>query len=223
MFESFGDMGIEYYRIDVSKPLEEQKPVDAILHKLMWLFIWSVTKRDQLNIDGQENEDIVKWLEMTRKEHPDIAFVDSLDNLHDFLKRSYSYEVAERAIQNRSLDSVLSVPQYYVLPKGESVRESLKANRLFGSIAWFADMSLPILVKPQWTTGDPSSHAIDVYLDESSLPSSYPFETVIQSYKDHDSVIYKAYAIENHVFLEKRYSLPNAKNCEVGFHSDFHE
>ena len=35
MFESFSDMGIEYYRIDVSKPLGEQKPVNAILHKLM--------------------------------------------------------------------------------------------------------------------------------------------------------------------------------------------
>ena len=84
-------------------------------------------------------------------------------------------------------------------------------------------MSLPILVKPQWTTGDPSSHAIDVFLDESSLPSSYPFETVVQSYKDHNGIIYKAYTIEDHVFLEKRYSLPNAQNCEVRFHSDAHQ
>lgn len=52
-------------------------------------------------------------------------------------------------------------------------------------------MSLPILVKPQFTTGDPSSHAIDILLSESSLPSSYSMDMVVQSYKDHNGVIYK--------------------------------
>ena len=71
-------------------------------------------------------------------------------------------------------------------------------------------MSLPILVKPQFTTGDPSSHAIDILLSESSLPSSYSMDMVVQSYKDH-----KAYAVEDHIFLEKRYSLPNTCGCDV--------
>ena len=76
-------------------------------------------------------------------------------------------------------------------------------------------MSLPILVKPQFTTGDPSSHAIDILLSESSLPNSYSMDMVVQSYKDHNGVIYKAYAVEDHIFLEKRYSLPNTCGCDV--------
>ena len=35
MFSAFDSMNINYYRIDTTKPLAEQKPVDAILHKVM--------------------------------------------------------------------------------------------------------------------------------------------------------------------------------------------
>lgn len=38
---------------------------------------------------------------------------------------------------------------------------------------------------------------------------------VVQSYRDHDGVIFKVYAVEDTVFIEKRYSLPNVANCEV--------
>ena len=82
--------------------------------------------------------------------------------------------------------------------------------------AIFLDLSLPILVKPQWTTGDPLSHSIDVIISPSSLPSSYDTDMVVQEYKDHNGVIYKAYAISDEVFLEKRYSLPNVADCSVG-------
>lgn len=36
MFSSFHDLGIETYRIDTKKPLNEQKHVDAVFHKLMY-------------------------------------------------------------------------------------------------------------------------------------------------------------------------------------------
>ena len=36
MFTAFNRLGIEYYRIDTSLPLGAQKPVRAILHKLMF-------------------------------------------------------------------------------------------------------------------------------------------------------------------------------------------
>ena len=76
-------------------------------------------------------------------------------------------------------------------------------------------MSLPILVKPQMTTGDPASHQIDIFLSYEALPECYNIDMVVQAYKDHNSVIYKAYAIQESVFLEKRYSLPNTQNCSV--------
>lgn len=40
-------------------------------------------------------------------------------------------------------------------------------------------------------------------------------DMVVQSYKDHNGIIYKAYAIEDEVFLEKRVSLPNVEHCAV--------
>lgn len=77
-------------------------------------------------------------------------------------------------------------------------------------------MTLPVLTKPQLTTGDPQSHLIDILLNEKAAPSTYPIDMVVQKYCNHNSVIYKVYAIEDAVFIEKRYSLPNASPCEVG-------
>lgn len=76
-------------------------------------------------------------------------------------------------------------------------------------------MSLPILVKPQWTVGNLESHIIDIFINEEALPLNYDMDMVVQSYKDHNGIIYKAYAIEDEVFLEKRFSLPNVEHCAV--------
>ena len=73
-------------------------------------------------------------------------------------------------------------------------------------------MELPVLTKPQLTTGDPQSHLIDILLDERATPSTYPIDMVVQRYCNHNGVIYKVYAIEDAVFIEKRYSLPNASH-----------
>ena len=36
MFSAFDSMNIDYYRIDTTKPVSEQKPVHAVLHKVMY-------------------------------------------------------------------------------------------------------------------------------------------------------------------------------------------
>lgn len=45
MFVDFPQLGIKTFRIDISKPLEDQEPVDAIFHKLMYkLFDYLICK-----------------------------------------------------------------------------------------------------------------------------------------------------------------------------------
>ncbi|KNB41650.1 inositol-tetrakisphosphate 1-kinase 3 [Blastocystis sp. subtype 4] len=194
MFNDFPRLGINIFRIDISRPLEDQQPVDAIFHKLI----------DQLSKSTLEDRRIVEWYESTRSSHPDLLFIDSLDKLEDFLDRFYTYEVGEEAICLTKLQSILSVPEYFLLPKGTSVREAMRLHHI----------SVPVLIKPQWTTGDPASHAIDIILEQDAIPDSYPIDMVVQSYRDHDGVIFKVYAVEDTVFIEKRYSLPNVANCE---------
>ena len=81
---------------------------------------------DQLAVPGEENEKIVAWAKSTRKLHPKLLFIDSLEQLDLFLRRSYSYEIATQAIHNGNLESVLSIPKYAFLPKGESILELLQ-------------------------------------------------------------------------------------------------
>lgn len=78
-----------------------------------------------MEVEGDENEAIVKWVQAALLHDPNLKFIDSLDNLRDFLRRSYSYEVAEKAIACSKLEHILSVPDYFLLPKGTSIKEAL--------------------------------------------------------------------------------------------------
>lgn len=86
-------------------------------------------ERDQLEMKGEESERIMHWLEETRRDYPKMIFIDSLDYLHEFLSRSYTYEVGEEAIRRSHLESFLSIPTFYLLPKGENLRQSLQSHR----------------------------------------------------------------------------------------------
>ena len=169
-----------------------------------------------MEVEDEESQGIVRWVKETQIHHPTLLFIDSIRNLSSFLKRTYSYEIGEQAIAKSQLSSHFSVPNYYLLPKGQNLRESLQqhSNDL---LSFQIGMELPILVKPEWTVGTPESHVIDILITEDSLPDCYDKDMVVQSYKDHNGVIYKAYAIADAVFLEKRFSLPNVANCIVCF------
>ena len=159
---------------------------------------------------------MIAWFRETHKLHPNLLFIDNCDKLDIFVRRSYSYEVATQAIQNGHLGDVLSVPKYAVLPKGENIREFLERESFPSCSLPLIEIALPILVKPEWQNGD-STHVIEVIISPSSLPVSYDVDMVIQEYKDHNGVIYKAYAIADKAFLEIRYSLPNVSDCDVRF------
>ena len=85
--------------------------------------------RDQLEVEGEENKQIVQWVENTRKEYPELLFFDSIHNVKDFLRRTYSYEVCNQAIQNSHLESIFSIPDYFLLPKHENLKEALHNHR----------------------------------------------------------------------------------------------
>lgn len=84
-----------------------------------------------MEVGGEENESIVHWVEETQKKYPKLLFIDSIHNLTDFLRRSYSYEVGEMAIANCNLQSILSIPHSFLLQKGECLKEALIQHRTF--------------------------------------------------------------------------------------------
>ena len=88
-------------------------------------------KRDQFEVKGEESERIKRWLDETRRNYPNMVFIDSLDYLHEFLNRSYTYEVGEEAIRKSHLESFLSVPAYFLLPKGENLGQALQSHRCY--------------------------------------------------------------------------------------------
>ena len=81
----------------------------------------------------EEDTRIIGWMKETRSMHPHLLWIDDMGNLDAFLERSYSYVVAQQAIDAAHLGSLLHVPEYYLLPKGTSVSDSLHNHRMYDS------------------------------------------------------------------------------------------
>lgn len=94
-----------------------------------------------MEVGGEENESIVHWAEETHKNYPELLFIDSIQNLTAFLRRSYSYEVGEKAIANCNLQSVLSIPHSFLLQKGECLKEALMQHGIFNYLLFIRNVS----------------------------------------------------------------------------------
>lgn len=129
VFSDFDELGIRTFRIDLSKPLSEQEHVDAVFHKIMLEWMLALMPRDQYSSLTEEDARIISWMKETRAAHPHLLWIDDMENLDAFLERTYSYEVAQQAINASHLESVLHVPEYFLLPKGTSVLGSLEDHR----------------------------------------------------------------------------------------------
>ena len=89
--------------------------------------------RDQYSSLTEEDTQIVNWMKEARAAHPHLLWIDNMENLDAFLERTYSYEVAQQAIQDSQMDSILHVPEYFLLPKGENVLASMTDHRTIDS------------------------------------------------------------------------------------------
>ena len=87
--------------------------------------------RDQYSSLTEEDTRIISWMKETRATHPHLLWIDDMENLDAFLERTYSYEVAQQAIDASHLNSILHVPAYYLLPRETSVLDSLKSHRIY--------------------------------------------------------------------------------------------
>ena len=71
-----------------------------------------------------------------------------------------------------------------------------------------AKLKYPLICKPVTACGSASSHQLAIVIDERGLELISP-PVVIQEYKNHDSVLYKAYVMGDKVEVFIRPSLPN--------------
>ncbi|XP_037602264.1 inositol-tetrakisphosphate 1-kinase [Sebastes umbrosus] len=194
-FQAFADLcrkrGIEVVQLDLSQPLEEQGPLDVIIHKLTDLILEADQNDSQAVLLVQRVQDYIDA-------HPETIVLDPLPAIRTLLDRCKSYQLIHR-IESCMQDERICSPPFMVLNTDCSpdVLEQIKMQGL----------TFPFICKTRVAHGT-NSHEMAIIFSEEDLKDVKP-PCVIQSFINHNAVLYKVFVVGDSYTVVERPSLKN--------------
>lgn len=194
-FQAFADLcrkrGIEVVQLDLSQPLEEQGPLDVIIHKLTDLILEADQNDSQAVLLVQRVQDYIDA-------HPETVVLDPLPAIRTLLDRCKSYQLIHR-IESCMQDERLCSPPFMVLNSecSPDVLEQIKRQGL----------TFPFICKTRVAHGT-NSHEMAIIFSEEDLQDVKP-PCVIQSFINHNAVLYKVFVVGDSYTVVERPSLKN--------------
>jgi inositol 1,3,4-trisphosphate 5/6-kinase len=162
---------------------------DIILHKLTYDMIYDIYK-DPVAIKNMTivNKYILKY--------PKMHIIDPLKSIYVLINREKMYNMLS-ILSKKS--EFFSIPKYIIV-------NSYIDMQLVISYILEKTISLPVIIKPI----DAESHTMKIitHIDDIQL-FEYINPIIFQEYINHDKQLYKAYVLNNEIFIFKRISLPN--------------
>lgn len=198
-FQAFADLcrkrGLEVVQLDLSQPLEEQGPLDVIIHKLTDLILEADQNDSQAVLLVQRVQDYIDA-------HPKTVVLDPLPAIRTLLDRCKSYQLVHR-IESSMQDERICSPPFMVLNSecGPDVLEHIRNQGL----------TFPFICKTRVAHGT-NSHEMAIIFSEEDLKDVKP-PCVIQSFINHNAVLYKVFVVgESYTVVER----PSLKNFPAG-------
>uniref|UniRef100_A0A671W7E6 Inositol-tetrakisphosphate 1-kinase n=1 Tax=Sparus aurata TaxID=8175 RepID=A0A671W7E6_SPAAU len=191
-FQAFADLcrkrGIEVVQLDLSQPLEEQGPLDVIIHKLTDLILEADQNDSQAVLLVQRVQDYIDA-------HPETIVLDPLPAIRTLLDRCKSYQLIHR-IESCMQDERICSPPFMVLNTDCSpdVLEQIKRQGL----------TFPFSVSFHCVF----CHQMAIIFSEEDLNDVKP-PCVIQSFINHNAVLYKVFVVGDSYTVVERPSLKN--------------
>ncbi|XP_056666441.1 inositol-tetrakisphosphate 1-kinase isoform X2 [Monodelphis domestica] len=187
--------GIEVVQLNLSRPIEEQGPLDVIIHKLTDVIL----EADQN--DSQSLELVHRFQEYIDA-HPETIILDPLPAIRTLLDRSKSYELI-RKIEAYMKDERICSPPFMELTNfcGEDTLQLLEKNGL----------SFPFICKTRVAHGT-NSHEMAIIFNKEGLSAIKP-PCVIQNFINHNAVLYKVFVVGESYTVVQR---PSLKNFSAG-------
>ncbi|XP_054681781.1 inositol-tetrakisphosphate 1-kinase isoform X5 [Grus americana] len=181
--------------LDLTKPIEDQGPLDVIIHKLTDVIL----EADQN--DSQSLELVHRFQEYIDA-HPETIILDPLPAIRTLLDRSKSYELI-RQIEAYMQDERICSPPFMELTSacGEDTLQLIEKNGL----------AFPFICKTRVAHGT-NSHEMAIIFNQEGLKAVRP-PCVIQSFINHNAVLYKVFVVGESYTVVKR---PSLKNFSAG-------
>ncbi|CAB1335252.1 unnamed protein product [Coregonus sp. 'balchen'] len=163
--------------LDLSQPLEEQGPLDVIIHKLTDLILEADQNDTQSVLLVQRVQDYIDA-------HPETIVLDPLPAIRTLLDRCKSYQLIHR-IEDCMQDKRICSPPFMVLNTecGPDTLEQIEKHGL----------TFPFICKTRVAHGT-NSHEMAIIFSEEDLKGVKP-PCVIQSFINHNAVLYKVFVV----------------------------
>ncbi|KAM4662953.1 inositol-tetrakisphosphate 1-kinase [Discoglossus pictus] len=197
-FQAFADLcrkrGIEVIQLNLAKPIEDQGPLDVIIHKLTDVIL----EADQKEIESVQ---LVQRFQDYIEAHPETIILDPLPAIRTLLDRSKSYELI-RSIETYMQDERICSPPFMELTEcGEDTMKLIEKNGL----------AFPFICKTRVAHGT-NSHEMAIIFNSDGVKAIQP-PCVIQSFISHNAVLYKVFVVgESYTVVER----PSLKNFSTG-------
>ncbi|KAG5276626.1 hypothetical protein AALO_G00107810 [Alosa alosa] len=194
-FQTFVEMcrkrGIEIIQLDLSRPLEEQGPLDMIIHKLTDHILEADQRDTQAQLLVQSVQDYIDA-------HPETVVLDPMPAIRTLLDRAKSYQLIHKIEDLMQDDRICSPP--FLVVRNECGRETLGQLQQHG-------ITFPFICKTQVAHGT-NSHEMAIIFSEEDLKNIKP-PCVIQSFINHNAVLYKVFVVGEAYSVVERPSLRN--------------
>uniref|UniRef100_H3DJ06 Inositol-tetrakisphosphate 1-kinase n=1 Tax=Tetraodon nigroviridis TaxID=99883 RepID=H3DJ06_TETNG len=194
-FQAFADLcrkrGIDVVKLDLSQPLEEQGQLDVIIHKLTDLILEADQNDSQAMLLVQRVQDYIDA-------HPETIILDPLPAIRTLLDRCKSYQLIHR-LESCMKDERICSPPFMVL-NADCSPDVLEQIRRQG-------LTFPFICKTRVAHGT-NSHEMAIIFSEEDLQDIRP-PCVIQSFINHNAVLYKVFVVGDSYTVVERPSLKN--------------
>ncbi|CAL8099700.1 unnamed protein product [Orchesella dallaii] len=194
--DALRERNIEPVKIDLEMPLDKQGPFNGILHKLTD-FIAKAEREDE------EGLKVLQYFESYIQDNPSLLVLDSIECLRTLINRYKTYCIINKC-QLLNEETAVFIPAFVELQSND-YETNVRLFRL-------SKVNFPAVCKPVIAHGC-SAHQMTLIFNESGLKEAvYP--CVIQSFVNHNAVLYKLFALGQKYTTVLRPSIKNFHNSE---------
>ncbi|XP_059841138.1 inositol-tetrakisphosphate 1-kinase-like isoform X3 [Hypanus sabinus] len=187
--------GIEVIQMDLTRSIEDQGPFDVIIHKLSELMV----EAEQADLHSQQ---LLRRFQDYVDSHPQTILLDPLPAMQRLADRFQSYKLIQE-LQSMDQGNHFCNPPYLEL---ETENQSEILRRIKEQ-----NLSFPFICKTRVAQGS-SSHNMALIFNEDGL-QDIRLPCVLQSFINHNAVLYKIFVVGQSHFVVKR---PSLKNFALG-------